>query len=290
MDDKNKKTEQEKEMDEKGGSLTTGVGAEIIGVLNRLGDIMILSIIFMISCIPVITIGAALSSAAYTAHKAITSGDGYIFRYYTSAFKKNFKQATLLWLPMMVVGGVLGFDVFFWWSFIHSNDSIIYKIILVISIFVLFIYLMVFVNVFALIGNFENPTKLQLKNALLIGINKFPQTLIIIAIYALSVWLMLHQVVFVIAYVLVLSGGFAYLIAFIHKRMFASVMKQAEAARQEIEEEKVQSEETPGKGKAAGNKASSDGTAGKKTAENKDGKKSIKHIIEKADDMQKVEK
>ena len=81
MNDKNnKKTENENQnLEPKGGSLTTGVGAEIIGVLNRLGDIMILSLLFMISCIPVITIGTALASAAYTANKAISSGDGYIF-------------------------------------------------------------------------------------------------------------------------------------------------------------------------------------------------------------------
>ena len=240
MNDKNnKKTENENQnLEPKGGSLTTGVGAEIIGVLNRLGDIMILSLLFMISCIPVITIGTALASAAYTANKAISSGDGYIFRYYTRAFKKNFKQATLLWLPMLIIGGMLGFDVFFWWAFIHSNSSILFKVILVISIFVLFVYMMVLVNVFALIGIYENPTKMQMKNAIIIGINKFPQTLIIIFIYAVSIGLMLHHMAFIFAYLLVLSGGMAYLIAFIHKKMFLSVMQQSEAARQEMADEK----------------------------------------------------
>jgi Na+-driven multidrug efflux pump len=85
---------------------------------------------------------------------------------------------------MLIIGGMLGFDVFFWWAFIHSNSSILFKVILVISIFVLFVYMMVLVNVFALIGIYENPTKVQLKNAIIIGINKFPQTLIIIFIYA----------------------------------------------------------------------------------------------------------
>ena len=65
-----------------------------IRMLSRVGDAMLLSILFVLSCVPIITIGAAFTSLYYTAMKGISGDDGYIWKFYTRSFKQNFKQAT----------------------------------------------------------------------------------------------------------------------------------------------------------------------------------------------------
>ena len=63
-----------------------------IRMLSRVGDAMLLSILFVLSCVPIITIGAAFTSLYYTAMKGISGDDGYIWKFYTRSFKQNFKQ------------------------------------------------------------------------------------------------------------------------------------------------------------------------------------------------------
>ena len=43
-----------------------------IRMLSRVGDAMLLSILFVLSCVPIITIGAAFTSLYYTAMKGIS--------------------------------------------------------------------------------------------------------------------------------------------------------------------------------------------------------------------------
>ena len=73
-----------------------------IRMLSRVGDAMLLSILFVLSCVPIITIGAAFTSLYYTAMKGISGDDGYIWKFYTRSFKQNFKQATGMWLLFLV--------------------------------------------------------------------------------------------------------------------------------------------------------------------------------------------
>ena len=69
-----------------------------IRMLSRVGDAMLLSILFVLSCVPIITIGTAFTSLYYTAMKGISGDDGYIWKFYTRSFKQNFKQATGMWM------------------------------------------------------------------------------------------------------------------------------------------------------------------------------------------------
>ena len=71
--------------------------------VNKLADLVILSFCWLISCIPIFTIGAA-SSALYSAvHKSIRRGKGYVWSGYWSAFRSDFKQATKAWLIMLLI-------------------------------------------------------------------------------------------------------------------------------------------------------------------------------------------
>ena len=59
--------------------------------LTKMADLIILNILYMICCIPIVTIGAA-STALYTVSmKAVKNEESYIIRGYFKAFKENFK-------------------------------------------------------------------------------------------------------------------------------------------------------------------------------------------------------
>ena len=72
----------------------------LMNVLNKMADLMWLNILTLICCIPVITAGAALTSMHYVALKIVRNEESYITRSFFKSFKTNFRQATLIWLPV----------------------------------------------------------------------------------------------------------------------------------------------------------------------------------------------
>ena len=80
----------------------------LMNVLNKMADLMWLNILTLICCIPVITAGAALTSMHYVALKIVRNEESYITRSFFKSFKTNFRQATLIWLLLMLVAAILG--------------------------------------------------------------------------------------------------------------------------------------------------------------------------------------
>ena len=63
-------------------------------IMGRVFDLMMLNIIFLIMCIPIVTIGANFTAMYYVTLKMIKNEETYIFRTYWKSFRENFKQAT----------------------------------------------------------------------------------------------------------------------------------------------------------------------------------------------------
>ena len=80
--------------------------------LNRISDLMILNLIFILCCIPVVTIGPALTGLYYVALKIASNEEGYIVRGFFKSFKQNFRQGLIIWLILLAAGCVFGVDIF----------------------------------------------------------------------------------------------------------------------------------------------------------------------------------
>ncbi len=66
--------------------------------LSKLTDIMGLSILWLMCCIPIITIGPATAALYYTAVKGIRRGNGGICAKFIQSFWENFKTGLLTWV------------------------------------------------------------------------------------------------------------------------------------------------------------------------------------------------
>ena len=85
--------------------------SRLMRALSKLFDIGYLSIVFIIFCIPVVTMGAALTSLYYTTVKVIRRDRGYVFQEFWHSFKSNFRQATILWVIELVVLVLLAYNL-----------------------------------------------------------------------------------------------------------------------------------------------------------------------------------
>ena len=86
------------------------IDSPLMNFLNKVADIMILNALFILCCLPVFTIGASLSAAYYICYKMIRNEDSYIVKGFFKSFKENFKQATVIWLFVLLIAGILFVD------------------------------------------------------------------------------------------------------------------------------------------------------------------------------------
>ena len=120
---------------------------------NMLADIMLLSFIWLLFSIPLITIGASTTALFYVTTRRISDKEGYLFRDFVSSFKANFKQATLTWLLLSALVGLVVTNLFLLQNEAFNSDFavILYplQMIILIELFITSIY------IFPLIARFE---------------------------------------------------------------------------------------------------------------------------------------
>ena len=75
--------------------------------MGRVADLMILNILCIICCIPVITIGPAITAMFYVTLKMVRNEESYIAKSFFRSFKQNFRQSTIVWVVMLLAGILL---------------------------------------------------------------------------------------------------------------------------------------------------------------------------------------
>lgn len=148
----------------------------LMNFLNKVADLMWLNILTMVCCIPLVTVGASLTALHYMALKIVRNEECYITRGYFKSFKENFKQATVIWLILLLVTGILAGDFYIIYKAEIEFNTVIKVIILAAAILVLFTATFVF----PVLAKFDNTVKRTIKNAFVMSILQFPKTILMI--------------------------------------------------------------------------------------------------------------
>lgn len=196
---------------------TFGENNPVWKAVNRFADMMVIGIWFLITCLPIFTIGAALSAFYYTAMDSLRKEDGYIFRRYFRNFGKNFKKGTLLWLIMLALGAVFSMNIYVW---LINSDMQIALVMLIISAIILLAWMVTFVFVFPLQARFENTIGKTIQNAFLLGISNLPFTIAVIILVGMLGYLCYISWLAIIIMLLFGTGLVGYLLVYNYERLF----------------------------------------------------------------------
>lgn len=196
---------------------TFGENNPVWKAINRYADMLLTGVLFVITCLPVVTIGASLCAFYYTAMDSLRKEDGYIFKRYFSSFGKNFKKATILWLIMLAIAAVLGLDVYFW----LVNSQVQFSgVMLGISGILCFLWFMTFMFVFPLQTRFENSIGKTLQNAFMIGLGRLPFTVGVLVLLGIIGFLCASSIVIGAIVFFLGIGVVGYLLVYNYERFF----------------------------------------------------------------------
>ena len=164
----------------------------LMQALNKMADLMWLNILTMICCIPIITIGPAMTAMHYMALKMARDEECYITRDYFKSFKLNFRQGTLIWLLMLFILAVLAGD-FYIMNYSGLEFGTPLRIILIV---ISFLVLFVMTFVFPVLAKFDNTVLRTIKNAFFIAVLQFPKTILmmILAVAPAGLFLFFPQI------------------------------------------------------------------------------------------------
>ena len=160
----------------------------MVRALGKIFDLMCLNILWLVCSIPVITVGASTTALYTVVLKMVKNEEGYILKDFLKAFKSNFKQSTIAWIMILMIGIICWVD-----QQIVSQIAEPMGMMMNVAVFIVgFIVLAVTIYIFPLIARYENTLRAALKNAVLISTARLPYTLlmmtVLVAAIIVSMW------------------------------------------------------------------------------------------------------
>ncbi len=166
------------------------INSPFFRVMSKVFDVIVLSLLWTLCCIPVITIGPATTALYYAIVKSIRKDRGYATKEFFKAFKMNFKQGAIVGVLLTVFGLILTVNLSYAKSLGSSFGSFLWYVYLVLGIALLMISL----YVYPVLSRFTVTLKNLFKLSLFFAIRHIVTTvvaLVIVVAGALLVYLSL---------------------------------------------------------------------------------------------------
>ena len=194
--------------------------------IGKLGDLIVMNILWTICSIPIFTIGASTTAVYYVTLKLVRDEDDSTIKAFFRSFKSNFKQATAIWLLLLAAGLLLGFD---FWFIVTGRMPVAGGIKLFFTaVFGGLLMILIFVGtyVFPLQCRFYNTVKRTLFNAFFMSVRHLFQTLGIIVIDIAILVLSYFSLFYLpqVSMLLILFG--MPLIAFVNSFFFTAIFRR----------------------------------------------------------------
>ena len=179
-----------------------GIDNPFFGFMSRLGDLLILNILFVATCIPVVTIGMSCAALYRVALRMARKESNYVAREYFRACREEWKKSTVIWILFLATGALLFFDVLVageMWSALNVAVGVL-----------ILIWAFLFTWAFPLQARFENPVRVTLKNAMYMSVRYLPFTLLMTVLNAVpAVCIVLGSAVTALAVPIYIAVGFS---------------------------------------------------------------------------------
>lgn len=150
--------------------------------MGRLGDLILLNLLFLLTSLPLFTIGASVTALYSMTRDLSKNQESYLIRGYLRYFQSSFRKSTILWLCYVLAAVPL-----FYASVWLANFGNTRPFLFLPYIFLLMIYAFSLLYIFPLHATFENTIPLLIRNSLLTAIGSLPCTILLMLLFYLPV-------------------------------------------------------------------------------------------------------
>lgn len=90
-----------------------GLDSPLLSFFEKIGWVFLLNVLFIVTSIPVVTIGASATAMYTVLFKLIDEREFSLIKDYFRAWKEGFGKSTVVWMIVLVAGLILGIDIMY---------------------------------------------------------------------------------------------------------------------------------------------------------------------------------
>lgn len=194
--------------------------------LSRVGELIIVNMLFLICSIPVVTIGAAAAALQKVAQDIVFEEETPVVRTFFRGFRENFKQATAAWIVTLLFLLGMCANLLLIASYFSGNTAMVLNVLVLVMMAVI---VGVVSHLYPLIVRYRNTLREHLMNACILAIIKLPRTVAMVVLNLLPLiiaFFSMEVLVSTMVFWVVVGFAFAsYMCAVLMKPVFAELEK-----------------------------------------------------------------
>ena len=198
--------------------------SRIMIFLSRVADLVILNILWLVCCIPVVTIGASTTAMYHVIRHWQKDSVSSIMRDFFQSFKEDFKQATPVYLILLIPTVAVVMNAML--IFNPENSAAVPSYLLVIWFISALILLFISSFVYPVMAFFADTLFKTLRNAMVLALANLPRTILISVLNLLPVILLFVNLSFFLQssiFWLLIGGA---LVAYLNMSILKPVFKK----------------------------------------------------------------
>lgn len=155
--------------------------------MEKMMNLCVLGLVWFLFSIPVVTAGAATAALFSYTLKLSADEEGYVWKSFVRSFKENFRQATLLWVGMLLLGGTLAMDFYVCRYIALARPVRLVLFFALISVGI--VYILTSIYVFPLTAFYRLPLKKIVPHAFIMSMGNLFVSVTILVIYGVAMFL-----------------------------------------------------------------------------------------------------
>lgn len=198
--------------------------SRIMIFLSRVADLVILNILWLVCCIPVVTIGASTTAMYHVIRHWQKDSVSSVVRDFFQSFKEDFKQATPVYLILLIPTAAVVMNAML--IFNPENSAAVPSYLLVIWFISALILLFISSFVYPVMAFFADTIFKTLRNAMVLALANLPRTILISILNLLPVILLFVNLSFFLQssiFWLLIGGA---LVAYLNMSILKPVFKK----------------------------------------------------------------
>lgn len=200
----------------------------VIQLMNKVADCILLSLLWLVTCIPVVTIGASTTALYYAVNKCIRHSEGGVWKEFRHSFRNNFRQATALWGILIALYSALlacCYCAYLMCMEGYLPVEMLYFLLIVVAVVTLWANYL-----FPYLAKFHNSVKQICKNCCYIALMNFPKTLILLVVDVVAI---LAVLIFPLAIAAIPAAGMV-VSCYTLEPVFLKYMSEEARAKEEL--------------------------------------------------------
>ena len=158
-------------------SLDTITNSWLYRACKVIGDVVTISALFLLFCLPVVTIGASVTALYYTVYRKYYKKSDSISKDFIHSLKDNLKNGIIVHMIYLIYSAIAGFNIYF--AFFGWGDIRLPDWYMIVSLLPLLPLIFTLPFVYALMARFDNGIKGTLKNSFTLCMINFPKFILI---------------------------------------------------------------------------------------------------------------